>query len=159
MANNKFISNFSQFGRSMIEMIGVLAIIGVLSVGGIAGYSKAMTNYKINKCAEQLKNIQFGIMSLYENQKNYSGIDCISGAESGCNVLKKLNIIPEEMWKNGKIVNAFGGKVSIKASDHNKQTSAAYTIVFEGLPPEAIIYFATQKSNIANTEMLKIHIN
>ena len=29
-------------GRSMIEMLGVLAIIGVLSVGGIAGYSKAM---------------------------------------------------------------------------------------------------------------------
>ena len=29
-------------GRSMIEMLGVLAIIAVLSVGGIAGYSKAM---------------------------------------------------------------------------------------------------------------------
>lgn len=33
--------NFEK-GRSMIEMLGVLAIIGVLSVGGIAGYSKAM---------------------------------------------------------------------------------------------------------------------
>ncbi len=29
-------------GRSMLEMIGVLAIIGILSVGGISGYSKAM---------------------------------------------------------------------------------------------------------------------
>ena len=29
-------------GRSMVEMLGVLAIIGVLSVGAIAGYSKAM---------------------------------------------------------------------------------------------------------------------
>ena len=36
-------------GRSMIEMLGVLAIIGVLSVGGIAGYSKAMMKYKVNK--------------------------------------------------------------------------------------------------------------
>ena len=36
-------------GRSMIEMLGVLAIIGVLSVGGIAGYSKAMYRYKMNK--------------------------------------------------------------------------------------------------------------
>ena len=25
-------------GRSMVEMLGVLAIIGVLSIGGIAGY-------------------------------------------------------------------------------------------------------------------------
>ena len=32
----------NQFGRSMVEMIGVLAIIGVLSVGSIAGYQKAM---------------------------------------------------------------------------------------------------------------------
>ena len=29
----------NESGRSMIEMLGVLAIIGVLSVGGIAGYS------------------------------------------------------------------------------------------------------------------------
>lgn len=39
--------NSSQYGRSMIEMLGVLAIIGVLSVGGIAGYSKAMEKYKL----------------------------------------------------------------------------------------------------------------
>ena len=39
-------------GRSMLEMLGVLAIIGVLSVGGIAGYSKAMMKYKVNKAIE-----------------------------------------------------------------------------------------------------------
>ena len=39
-------------GRSMVEMLGVLAIIGVLSVGAIAGYSKAMFKYKLNKQAE-----------------------------------------------------------------------------------------------------------
>jgi len=39
----------SQFGRSMVEMLGVLAIIGVLSVGAIAGYQKAMMKYKMNK--------------------------------------------------------------------------------------------------------------
>ena len=44
----------NQKGRSMIEMLGVLAIIGVLSVGGIAGYSKAMMKYRINKTIEQI---------------------------------------------------------------------------------------------------------
>lgn len=29
-------------GRSMVEMLGVLAIIGVLSIGGIVGFSTAM---------------------------------------------------------------------------------------------------------------------
>lgn len=39
-------------GRSMVEMLGVLAIIGVLSVGAISGYSKAMYRYKLNQSLE-----------------------------------------------------------------------------------------------------------
>ena len=38
-----------EFGRSMIEMLGVLAIIGVLSVGGIAGYTTAMRSHRANE--------------------------------------------------------------------------------------------------------------
>ena len=45
---------FNEIGRSMVEMLGVLAIIGVLSVGAIAGYSKAMMKYKLNKQTEQI---------------------------------------------------------------------------------------------------------
>ena len=43
-----------QSGRSMVEMLGVLAIIGVLSVGGIAGYSKAMAKFKTSKALDQV---------------------------------------------------------------------------------------------------------
>ena len=39
----------NEMGRSMVEMLGVLAIIGVLSVGGIAGYTMAMRKYKANE--------------------------------------------------------------------------------------------------------------
>ena len=42
----------SQSGRSMIEMLGVLAIIGVLSVGGIAGYSLSMRRHRANGVAD-----------------------------------------------------------------------------------------------------------
>ena len=41
-------------GRSMIEMLGVLAIIGVLSVGGIYGYTVAMRKYKANEIAQTM---------------------------------------------------------------------------------------------------------
>ena len=44
----------TQSGRSMVEMLGVLAIIGVLSVGGIAGYSKAMYKHKMSKTMDIL---------------------------------------------------------------------------------------------------------
>ncbi|MGN0919545.1 MAG: hypothetical protein ACI4OR_02145 [Alphaproteobacteria bacterium] len=39
----------NETGRSMVEMLGVLAIIGVLSVGGIAGYTMAMNKYRANE--------------------------------------------------------------------------------------------------------------
>lgn len=51
-----------ELGRSMIEMLGVLAIIGVLSVGGIAGYSKAMEKFKINKVIEEYSYLIQGLI-------------------------------------------------------------------------------------------------
>ena len=63
-----------EFGRSMIEMLGVLAIIGVLSVGGIAGYSKAMMKYKINKMTEEYTMLMTGLMEYQESLfKTYTG--------------------------------------------------------------------------------------
>ena len=36
-------------GRSMVEMLGTLAIIGVLSIGGIMGYSYGIDKHRANK--------------------------------------------------------------------------------------------------------------
>ena len=58
---------FMENGRSMIEMLGVLAIIAVLSVGGIAGYSKAMEKYKINKLITDYNNLIFGLLEYRQN--------------------------------------------------------------------------------------------
>ena len=63
---------YSQTGRSMIEMLGVLAIIAVLSVEGIAGYSKAMEQWKMNKWQDSLICMINDIQTAYINQKNYT---------------------------------------------------------------------------------------
>ena len=55
------------FGRSMIEMLGVLAIIAVLTVGGIAGYSKAMKKYQANKVVGEIIQVLANIKELSEN--------------------------------------------------------------------------------------------
>ncbi len=44
-----YLKTKQESGRSMVEMLGVLAIIGVLSVGGIAGYTMAMNKYRANE--------------------------------------------------------------------------------------------------------------
>ena len=42
------LKNNTESGRSMVEMLGTLAIIGVLSIGGIAGYNYAMNKHRAN---------------------------------------------------------------------------------------------------------------
>ena len=48
----KKMKNVNESGRSMVEMLGVLAIIGVLSIGGIAGYTLAMNRYRANEALQ-----------------------------------------------------------------------------------------------------------
>ena len=50
----KQVQNQSQSGRSMVEMLGVLAIIAVLSIGGIVGYRMAMNHYQASQIAHEM---------------------------------------------------------------------------------------------------------
>ena len=127
-----------QNGRSMVEMLGVLAIIGVLSVGGIAGYSKAMTKFKINKSMDQISMLVANIRTLFSGQRNYSGLNNANAVSFG--------IIPNEMDGGGGVItNAFAGNVTIgtAAAVDKGDTNAAFTIKYEGLGQEACVTMAT----------------
>lgn len=56
-------------GRSMVEMLGVLAIIGVLSIGGIAGYTMAMNRYRANAVIDAANKYALILYSTYQNAK------------------------------------------------------------------------------------------
>ena len=83
-------------GRSMVEMLGVLAIIGVLSVGAIAGYSKAMLKYKLNKQTEQLSTLINAVIR-YQSDLRVTVSETSHGVEPIISYLRKLNEIPVEM--------------------------------------------------------------
>lgn len=55
-----------QKGRSMVEMLGVLAIIGVLSAGALAGYSKAMFRHRVNQTIDIFQNVLQNLAELDE---------------------------------------------------------------------------------------------
>jgi len=137
----------NESGRSMIEMLGVLAIIGVLSVGGIAGYSKAMMQYKINKTADQITQIVGNVRTLFASQKSYSAIDGCNGGSSNKTLLKKAHVIPDEMWNadGTGIENAFGGRVEILTASKKKGAwdCKGFGIILYGIPEEACMSLAT----------------
>ena len=129
----------NESGRSMIEMLGVLAIIGVLSVGGIAGYSKAMNKFKTNKVADNVSMLVANIKTLYAQQNTYTGLENKTAISMG--------VVPDELGTNastGVLTNAFSGPVYIAASDSTaNDDKKAFTLVFTKLSREACITLAT----------------
>lgn len=105
--------NGNERGRSMIEMLGVLAIVGILSVGGIAGYSKAMLKHKLVKQTEQISEL-FNTIDLHlkKFERKYpSTLDVIS-------VFQAMNAIPSGMSvKDSALYDGFGNLIRIRMND------------------------------------------
>ena len=78
--------NKLEYGRSMVEMLGMLAVMGVLSVGGVAMYTSAMNKHRANELlneaskraaivAAQAMTGKTGSISLGEfTQNTFSGV-------------------------------------------------------------------------------------
>ena len=131
--------SISQLGRSMIEMLGVLAIIGVLSVGGIAGYSKAMTKFKTNKTIAEVTTVVSNIIILSANQKNLDFIDV-----ANTNDLYTMGIIPEEMIDISKDnPQSPFGEFFIYPYSSNTISSKSFSIYLYDLPRETCIALGT----------------
>ena len=102
----------NSFGRSMIEMLGVLAIIGVLSVGGIAGYSKAMEKFKVNKTVSEYSNFIFGILEHLSDYQNLTQVD--DGKQiSLANTINNTVSVPPNWVLNGGFSDSNGNQLYI----------------------------------------------
>ena len=123
-----------QCGRSMIEMLGVLAIIGVLSVGGIAGYSKAMMQFKINKTKQQIAEIITNIQTLYMQQKDFNGLNNTTAVQMG--IIPDDFTISADRWST-YISDTFGNGVEI-----NNETFS-FAISIEYIQQEVCMALAT----------------
>mgnify|MGYP004682689173 FL=1 len=117
--------NACSTGRSMIEMLGVLAIIGVLSVGGIAGYSKAMEKWKINKTIEEYSML---ITGLIEYKDNF-----IKNTPTETDVylpdfIQAANLVPETWKKGGSsyMYDTLGNRVNIYFSNTENISGTRY---------------------------------
>ena len=144
-------------GRSMIEMLGVLAIIGVLSVGGIQGYSKAMTKFKINKTMQQIAEIATNIRTLYIQQNDFNSLSNTTAVQMG--------IVPDDLkTSDGEygtvITNAFGSPVGITGNSYARGTNSdEFVIRFLNVTKEGCIALATADwGNSASSGLIAIGI-
>ena len=137
-----------QQGRSMVEMLGVLAIVGVLSAGGLLGYSQAMKKIKMNQTQEQIMTIMQNIRTKFAHTKRPQ----INSLEQAV----ELGIFPEEMVKSTtELVNKYQGSVTLETTKLDGKT--VYKLSFNGLPDDVAAQLATM--DWGNSSVLKLMLN
>ncbi len=115
----------------MVEMLGVLAIIGVLSVGAIAGYSKAMMKYKLNKQTEQISwllNVLYRYKSAFGESPQFMEL---------WPTFKQLGEIPENMIKGQRIYDVFGSRINMLTNACYNDKCTQVTLIYDISPSES----------------------
>lgn len=63
-----------QYGRSMIEMLGVLAIIGILTVGGFNLVMKVRTHQNINEVTDNITSLAYKVRAVARDYDGLAGL-------------------------------------------------------------------------------------
>ncbi len=126
-----------QKGRSMIEMLGVLAIIGVLSTGGIAGYTKAMASYRAKKLADQVQLVVSNYITFTETSNNRNEM-------FNEKVINHVLLPPEMINEKGECVHALHGRCQIS---RNSDGSDDFVVRFGDLDRDICVYLLTLPYN------------
>ena len=158
--------NKTQQGRSMIEMLGVLAIVGVLSVGGIMAYNMAMNKFKTNKQMDQIQLIMTNIKTLFASNTNYDGLN--NAVLVGLGVLQShdQNAMSGSLDQEVQVDNAFGGSIWVKANSGDFKgtlgtavANGSYTIAIDNIPRSACAVMANNDWGGADSGLLELSID
>ena len=136
----------NESGRSMIEMLGVLAIIGVLSVGGIAGYSQAMSKFKVSKTTDQVQTMVTNIRTLFAGQRTYAGL-------TGANAYT-MGILTDETWDGSSASNAYGGSILLNTANSGHY----FVITYNGLSEDACVRISMADWGDASSGLVGLNV-
>ena len=113
-----------QSGRSMVEMLGTLAIIGVLSVGGIVGYSYGMDKYRANQTINDIMLMGVDIIT----QTSRGVVPTLSewGTKTTAGYDFSVKPNPTDATKSGIVVDGIPSRVCQMIGDALKTQATVY---------------------------------
>ena len=127
-------------GSTLIEMMGVITIVGVLAAGAWLLISSAMGKYRISATMAQLHSLQKGITRFYAADGNYNNLNM--------NDLIANRVPPVAMIHGDKLHHPFGDEVEIDKVSYSDiseygSSSDSFTITFKGLKKKACAELAS----------------
>ena len=95
------ITGFAQSGRSMVEIIGALAIAGILSIGGMMGYQYAVDKARANRL---MNDVETAYVSVRSSTNREAGVLTEVDFEPTCGYPMWTELIADEVFRTDIIL-------------------------------------------------------
>ena len=115
--------NQNESGRSMIEMLGVLGIMGVIMYAAVAGINFGIEMYRINATFGEIENLSKNLITMGSFLGNYTKV-------VGETLLCDNDAFP---CNNGSMINQWGGQVVVAAI----RDGSSFSITYPNVPQVA----------------------
>ena len=135
--NSKFIGDKDmkyESGRSMVEMLGVLAIMGVITIGAVTMIGSAMRSQKHSTVNDEVMQIVTGVRSLLGEYNDFSNIN-------NATIFGAIGMSPK---------NPYGGAYELAVNPANNQQ---FILSIKGLSESDCLFFV-QKAWTDSIEFL-----
>lgn len=135
-------------GFTLIEILIVIGIIAVMTIGIFIAYTKVQAGSQANNESRNVSTIVAGIRNLYASQGNYNDGAMLTTVIKG-------NIIPESMLNTGNpstataINNSFGGTVTLTPANLGTGTNNAFDVKYDNVPASVCSKFVTESVGVA----------
>ena len=138
-------------GKTLLEVIGVIGIMGVLTAGALAGYQYALQNIRANSVGETLVAAASNIRKLYSWQRDYSEIGKLSSSALMYKLCKEEVFLEgcttNDTDKSGVVKHALGGDVLVAVTTNNPET---FEIQYTGLTSAQCYKLVMQNLNFVD---------
>ncbi len=114
------IKKTSQSGRSMVEMLGVIAIIGLITVAGVTSMGYVDSYFRSSATVIEIDDLAKDIVDTYSWSSNFSDLSMATICSEG--ILKCTNQVGKNRW---------GGDITVAPSGAGNST---FTITYNNVP-------------------------
>ena len=115
----------NESGRSLIEMLGVLALAGIIAIGAIRMHQTARVRQQRFMAEQDLRELAENARILYSGRRNFSGIS-------------KNHLIASGALRTDKIA---GHGFRVEARDEGR----AFAVIFDAMNLSDCAFFATRR--------------
>ncbi len=137
--------NESQSGRTMIEMLAVLTLIGVVFSSIMMVVGSMYDKYKSSVILLQIRDLRKAINNRYSALGVYTGINA--------KLLIDEKLAPAQMVNGQKLIHAYQGEVTFGVGNTGGKNHS-YKITFPSLPYKNCVELATINWEVDNTATL-----